>query len=292
MLTIKPDNKIYFLDWGHYIHASIYAVHPVRPNGNFKSLPSTFVAMRMMMTNLRDTGIHPDDIVIIATDKTHISGNWRAELDKDYKSTRKEKRTKRLDIDWTYEYHKHNDFEKVLKTATPFIVLGIEKLEADDIISFGVRYFSNNEKIIIASDQDYEQLLCFDKTFIYSPKSKRFKIVKNPYKVLQKKIEKETSDDLNRRVTNEKDFEIRRQIVDLTSLPDFVESKIKPVFESLLEPKLFNTNFIPFKSLRENFFNIYNNNDPETFEKSKKFLEKKENKKKEELEKKKQLRFI
>jgi hypothetical protein len=291
MLTIKPKNKIYFLDWGYYIHSSIYATHPIRPSRGFNPLPSTFVAMRMMLTNLRETGIQPDDIVIIATDKTHISGNWRAELDKEYKSTRKQKREKRIDIDWQSEYGKHNDFEKILKKSTPFYVLGIEKLEADDIISFGVRYFPNNEKIIIASDQDYEQLLCFKNILIYSPKAKRFKVVKNPYKVLQKKIEKEVSDDLRSKVCDEKEFEIRRQIVDLTSLPDCVEQKIEPVFNQL-EEKKYNLALLPYNSLRENFFSIYNNANPETFEKSKMFLQKKDRKKKIEKEKKKQLRLV
>lgn len=287
---INPKNKVYFLDWGYYIHASIYASHPIKPTVNFKKLPSTFVAMRMLLGDLRCTGIHPDDTVIIATDKTHISGNWRAKLDEEYKSTRKTKRETRSDINWHEEYRQHNNFEKSLDECTPFYILGIETLEADDIISYGVRYFSNNEKVIIATDQDYEQLMCFDKTYIFNPKIKRFKIVKNPYKILQKKIEKEVSDDLKRKVTNEKEFEVRRQIVDLTSLPKFIETKLQPVFLDLKD-KEFNINLLPFKSIVSNFFNIYNNDSPQTFEKSKAYLERKEKKIIKEKERKKQLRF-
>jgi DNA polymerase-1 len=58
----------------------------------------------------------------------------------------------------------------------PVKILSIDKLEADDCISFLSRYFNKIDKtnIIVSSDQDFLQLLNNKKTIVYRPIEKKY----------------------------------------------------------------------------------------------------------------------
>lgn len=174
-----------------------------------------------------------------------------------YKANRKESREKH-DIDWKKHFEEFNDLYERLDGGTPFHVVNIEKLEADDTIAFSCRYFKDRECIIISVDADYEQLVAFPNVKLFSPISKRYKKVKNPYAVLASKIRKEQADNLITEIHTELDYEKREKIVNLLRLPEEIDKKVEEAIHFLPE-KDFDYELIPFNSIRESFKTIYGN---------------------------------
>jgi len=142
----------------------------------------------------------------------------------------------------------------------------VHNCEADDIASVACRYFKDKEIILVSYDSDWEMLWHYDNVKIFSI-LKKYKGIKGSYKVkpdnfnafklLSKKIEKETTDNLVNPILNEEDYENRKVIVNLLELPEFIESQIVEEFEKLKD-KDDNLDLIPYKSLREKLGNLYN----------------------------------
>jgi hypothetical protein len=91
---------------------------------------------------------------------------------------------------------------------------------------------------------------------VFSPYSKKFKEIKNPEKVLLKKIKGDISDNLLEVPKTEADWEKRKMIVDLIHLPQHIEQIIRPVIESLPIKNLY-LNKIPFRTCREEIRKLY-----------------------------------
>lgn len=263
------DNKVIFIDWGIFIFGAIYGMkkNPIKP---------TYTAMSMLLSNLKLLGITPNDIIIIACDSPR--GSWRKEIDSNYKANRRETREK-YDIDWKKQFKDFDNLFDNLKIATPFYPIRIDKLEADDIIAYGVRFFKDKECIIVSCDSDYEQLAIFTNVKIFSNRSKQFKIIKNPKKSLERKIIKEKSDNLNTTPITKKEIEKRRLIVDLTTLPSEVEFAIKKILEKVDNKKKYNLSKLRFANIRKNFMDIYNNKKTVTIQTTLKRKYRKEKKK-------------
>jgi len=241
--------KIIFIDWSIFIHKSIFAWK------NRKNIPATYTALNMLLANLKQLYLTPDDMIILAIDSHRNS--WRKKLDSAYKANRKEKRDKDEEIDWKYQFREFDRILKELEVSTPFQIIKCETCEADDVISVGVRRYKDNECIIVSTDSDYEQLCCFDNVKLYSPTSKKFKIVKNPYKALTDKIPQEKTDNLITKVTNLREYNIRYQLVSLISLPKQIEKIIGEVYDKVTEKDYDITKF-PYNSLGKRFMDIYN----------------------------------
>lgn len=224
-----------------------------------KKTPGDFVApahyscLRSFIYILQRLGIKRDDTVIVAIDGR---GNWRKDIVKEYKGNRKDLREK-SGIDWGYWFDKFNVMIEKLKESTPFHYIRLDKIEADDIISAGCRKFSDSECIIVSSDSDFEQLAAYPNVKIFSPLSKGYKIVKNPYKVLRNKIKREASDNLISPVVTEDDYKKREMVVSLLKLPEVVEEKVLDSLENLCYNE-FNPELFPFASLVNKFEDIYN----------------------------------
>jgi len=221
-----------------------------------KEVSVTWQYLNMLISNLRRLFLTKEDIVIIAVDSS--LGSWRREIDSEYKANRKEQRELVVEIDWDYMFEKFNSFLKLLNKATPFHIISIPKLEADDIIAYSPNYFKDNEIIIVSSDTDFEMLTSYSNVKIFSPISKNFKEVKNPYQILNNKIAQEKTDNLLSPILSEQDYEKRKKIVDLIHLPEEVKKKVEVAF-SELNIKDYNINLIPFFSLRKRFEEIYTN---------------------------------
>jgi len=225
-----------------------------------KQIPPTYTALSMMIGVLRNIGCHPDDIIILAIDSP--KGSWRRNYDANYKANRREKRESFDDIPWKKFF---SDFRVLLdkvNIATPFHSITIDFYEADDIISVACRRFKDQKCIIVSSDSDYEQLLSYPNVRVFSPISKKYKHVKHPEKILQKKIKQERTDNLITPITNEQEYQIRLKIVDLTHLPGDVESEVNTHLSLVNDEKCYDLTQLPFQSLRARFMDIYNSSDP------------------------------
>jgi len=263
-------DKIIFIDFGLFMFTGIFS------SMNSKMIP-TYTTMSMIMGNLKRVGMTENTKVIIAVDSK--KGSWRKGLDSNYKANRKESRDK-YDFDWKTWFKKYNNLINNIEVSTPFYTIEIEKLEADDIIAVGCKYFKDTECIIVSSDADYEQLMAYGNVKIFSPKSKQYKVVKNPYGLLAKKIKKEASDNLITPILNEKDYEIRNTIVNLIELPEWVNTSVISQI-SVLPEKDFNTNLICFSSIKDRFKEIYLKDKVVDYEKSINRIIKKKKKRKE-----------
>lgn len=280
MIQISKENKVILIDWGLFMHTAIFSTVKMT------EMRPTYLVIRMIIASLMRVGVDKDDLVIIAVDGR---GNWRKDFDSAYKANRPAAREK-SGIDFPYWYKEFDKLLSKLNASTNFCSVKIPKMEADDIISYGVRYFKDNECVIISTDSDFEQLCTFDNVKILSPKTKRYKLIKNPHKILSKKIKREVADNLLTPITSEADYERRKTIVSLLKLPDFVEKQIEEEFENGLKYDInseYDENLFPFPSLIETFGKIYNSDKITTIEKCMAYEErrKKRNKKKKEVKK-------
>jgi len=259
------NNKVILIDFGIFQFRSIYAWR------NNRAIPPTYTALNMIISSLKKIGVDPDDEIIVAVDSE--KGSWRKDFDSNYKADRKGKREQQTDIDWTEVFNSFDELLDTLKVTSPFHIVKVDKMEADDIIAVGCRTFKDNECVIVSYDQDYEQLCALENVKIFSPikkfkgKKGAYKQVKSPYAILAKKIEKEASDNLVNPILNEEDFEIRKTIVSLLELPDFVELPIQNKLTNL-EEKEYDLNEFPFDSLRNRFRDIYNSTEIVDYEES------------------------
>ena len=243
--------KVVFVDYSVFVHRAIFAY---RVTAN-KQIPATYTGLSMIFASLSRVGLSPDDLVIFACDSP--KGSWRRDVDSAYKANRKEKRAKFEDIDWTKQFFDFGQLANNLEQSTPFFFVMQDKLEADDIIAYGVRHFDDKECVIISTDSDFEQLLAFPNVKVFSPISKKYKHVSNPYKILAKKIEKETADNLITPILTAEDYEKRKTIVNLMELPSFVEQQATEAL-SQIQPKQYNIECLMFNTLKERFHKLYN----------------------------------
>lgn len=242
----KP--KVIFIDNGVYLHSAIYAWE------KNKKIHPTFLYLSMLLGDLKKVKVNKDDLIIIAVDKGH---SWRKTVDEEYKSSRKKKRELHKDIPWERFFEDFNRLLETLESYTNFHVIESWGFEADDIIAVGSRYFKEKNVIILSFDSDLEQLFYYKNVNIFSPKSKKFKEpIKDPIKLLEKKIEKEASDDLVKPILTVEDYEKRKMIVNLLTLPPEIENTIKEKL-SILPEKDFILERIPFKTIRNRIKQIF-----------------------------------
>lgn len=254
--TLELESKVYFkvdkkkvifIDFGLFLHRAVFGMEL-----NPLKIPATYSCLRKIFNTLLTLGYTDDDLVIVCIDG---KGSWRRELDPSYKANRKEKRDA-SNIDWYHWFGEFNKLVEKLKLSTPFNYIRLDKIEADDIISVGCRYFKDRECIIVSSDSDFHQLTAFDNVKIFSPVNMRYKVIDvDPYNLIQKKIRKETTDNLKNEVTNEFEYEVRNTLVNLLKLPDDIEEK---VLDKLKEVRYndFDINEFPFDSLLNLFMSL------------------------------------
>jgi 5'-3' exonuclease len=210
--------------------------------------------MRMIIGYLKKINFTPEDSVLVCQDYS----SWRKDVDPLYKAQRKDFRESKEDeAFWTVIFKEINDFIPKMEMSLPWYMLKGWKWEADDWISVACRVYKDKEIIIVSSDRDLEQLCQFENVKIFSPMTKKYKIVPYPMKVLMEKIQGDISDNLLTKPKNEIEYEKRKQIVDLINpLPDYIEIPIKEKLGSLL-PKNFYPNKVPYHTVREALIKLY-----------------------------------
>ncbi len=201
-----------------------------------------------------------------------------------YKGDRAKKRRK-SPIDWKTEYSKMNWLVQVLDQNTTWHSIRLPMIEADDIMAVASRFYKNNEIVLCTYDEDLTQMWDYPNVKIFSPMTKRYKIRPenfNVYKLISKKTQKETSDNLVSPILNVEHYDNRMKIVNLLELPEWVEQSVLAEL-SCLEPKEENLEGIPFKGLAERMKTIYNQDKIVTYESSVKYYQRKEDKKRKDL---------
>lgn len=264
----SPTGKIIFVDFSIFMHRAIYSC-AYRNELQF----SCYLCLSMIFSSLRNVGITTSDIIILAGDTQQ---NWRKCLDCSYKANRAEKKKKDSRIAWEVQYAKFNNLLEHIQNTLPFNVIKIDTLEADDIIGYGVRYFKEKICIIVSSDSDFDQLQQFENVRIFSPVSKKYKIVKNPELVVPKKIKKEKTDNLISPILNEDDYNRRNTLVNLSKLPNEIEQLVHFALENL--NKNFNFEDFKYKNILPDINDLYDTKNCvsliDSFKKKKKRVEK------------------
>lgn len=244
---MSEKNKTIIIDGGNIQFRAIFAFR------NNPNIPCVYTYLRMVIGYLKRLNVTLDDTVIIAQD----FGSWRKAIDKTYKAQRKDFRESFEEKEWWEErYREFNNLYEQLKIATPWHFIKIYKCEADDVISVGCRYYPDNELIIVSSDKDLEMLAQYEHVKIFSPITKKFKVIKNPMKVLLDKIQGDISDNLLDKPSSEAEFERRKKIVNLLELPNEIEQAIRNEFGKIL-PKNLYVHKIPFRSVQTELKKLY-----------------------------------
>lgn len=243
--------KIVIIDWSIFLNMSAYA------SRNVKMHP-TYLAMTMILGNLKKIGIEPCDEIIIACD--HMS-SWRKQYIPQAKADRQEIREK-SGINWTEMYAKFDELLEQLKESTTWNVIKIPHIEADDIMSIASRYYEDKEVILLTMDGDLNQCWHYENVKIFSPhrKMKRYKVRPknfNVYKLIAKMVNTKGHNNLIIDISNEDDYKLKEKCVTLITLPEWVEQAVIEELEKL-QPKIDDVEKFPFHKLKERYGSLYN----------------------------------
>jgi hypothetical protein len=154
-------------------------------------------------------------------------------------------------------------------------------LESDDIQSICPKVFKDKEVILVTIDEDLSQNCYYKNCKIFNPNLKSptnkakngfYKIIDDPLKIITKKIRTGDKSDnilIDKKKDTERDVEVRKFIIDLLNLPDFVEQPIIDALKELDYNKKVLYNQLPFQnSLAQKFDTIYDQKSIRTWEES------------------------
>ena len=128
--------------------------------------------------------------IVICADSTNV---WRKDYYPYYKANRKKARDQ-SDMDWNRLFEILHMIKDEVRENFPYKVIGIERLEADDIIGTivhenGTELNMGSEKFLILSgDKDYIQLHTYANVDQYDPIRKRWIRHSNPDKYLKEHV--------------------------------------------------------------------------------------------------------
>ncbi len=154
-------------------------------------------------------------------------------------------------------------------------------IESDDIQAVCPNFFKDKEVILVTIDEDLSQLVYYKNCKIFNPnlksptnKSKKgfYKIIEDPLKIITKKIRLGDASDnilVDKKTDSERDVEVRKFIIDLLHLPEFIEKPILNALENLDMNKKVLYDQLPFPdSLGRKFDTIYESKNIVTWEAS------------------------
>ena len=247
-------NKVIVLDLGIFTHRTYFA------SLSGSGMNEKYTCFSMMLSNLKIIGVNEGDLVICACEGLN---NWRKQQSTEYKSDRKK-------IPQGF-WDKMNDMMDDIEIATNWAVIKVPTLEADDVMAVACTYFKDKEVVLVTYDHDLEQMWIYDNVKIFSPhpKSKKYKVKPddyNVYKQIAKSVEKEAGDGLKSDITTKEERENREMLVNLISLPEFVEEPIKKEFGMIDYKKDIRLDLLPGKKIPETFMDIYKSDKVVTYE--------------------------
>jgi hypothetical protein len=141
--------------------------------GKAENLPDKEMVRHMVINSLRGFNLkfksqYGNNIVLCAD----AGDPWRRDIYPNYKHARRKGRVDSA-TDWDNIFNMITEIKNEIAENFPYIMMYVEKAEADDIIATLVKH--NNEPImIISGDKDFIQLQTNPKVKQYSPIQKKF----------------------------------------------------------------------------------------------------------------------
>lgn len=128
------------------------------------------------------------EMVIACDDKNY----WRKQQFPFYKANRKKAREK-SDVDWNQIFNHLNKIREELKENSPYRVIQVDGVEADDIIAtlcieYGTILNTQEKILILSGDKDFVQLQVYGNVEQYNPVLKKHIKHTNPHKYLREHI--------------------------------------------------------------------------------------------------------
>jgi len=128
------------------------------------------------------------EMVIACDDKNY----WRKQHFPFYKANRKKAREK-SDVDWNQIFNHLNKIREELKQHSPYRVIQVDGVEADDIIAtlcieFGTILNTQEKILILSGDKDFVQLQVYGNVEQYNPVLKKHIKHTNPHQYLREHI--------------------------------------------------------------------------------------------------------
>src|SRR6056300_1203675 len=116
------------------------------------------------------------------------AGNpWRRDFFPNYKHARRKGRVDSA-TDWDYIFTVITEIKNEIAENFPYVVMYVERCEADDIIATLVQHNNNEPIMIISGDKDFIQLQKYENVKQYSPIQKKFVEDADPKKFLHEQI--------------------------------------------------------------------------------------------------------
>jgi hypothetical protein len=273
-------------------------------------MPSNYLFFMSLISLLRRVGVSKEDSVLLVGDGKN---SWRKIFDKNYKAQREDFR-KKFEINWQKEYSLISKTINDIDQSTDFHIIWLNSLfngldlintpegekylnvdeidllteysvEADDIAGVCCKVFKDKKIVLITKDLDWSTLCVNPNVKFFSMNTKYkggtgvYKQIDNGYKVLEKKIRLgDVSDNIlvDKENDTERDKEIRKLIIDLINLPEWVSRPIENVLRNLPQ-KICDFSKLPFQnSLAKRFPSIYSPEKIITYDECIKRLERKE----------------
>jgi len=141
--------------------------------GKAENLPDKEMVRHMVINSLRGFNLkfksqYGNNIVLCAD----AGDPWRRDIYPNYKHARRKGRVDSA-TDWDNIFNMITEIKNEIAENFPYVMMYVEKAEADDIIATLVKH--NNESImIISGDKDFIQLQTNTKVKQYSPIQKKF----------------------------------------------------------------------------------------------------------------------
>ena len=128
------------------------------------------------------------EMVIACDDKNY----WRKQHFPYYKANRKKAREK-SDVDWNQIFNHLNKVREELKENSPYRVIQVDGVEADDIIAtlcieYGTILNTQEKILILSGDKDFVQLQVYGNVEQYNPVLKKYIKHANPHQYLREHI--------------------------------------------------------------------------------------------------------
>ena len=208
-----------------------------------------------LLSRLKRIGITKEDLVIVACE----GRSWRKSFSADYKGNRPDY------TEWKPYFKKINWMNDQLDKATNWHFVREWNSENDDIVAVVAKHYVDKEVIIVSNDKDLKQL-CYYKNVKFFNINKEckngkgmYEKIDNPLKILSDLCIKGDKGDNVLVYPNEtkEDVELRKLLVDLINLPDFVVNPIVDILKNLPQ-KEENLDLLPFKDGKTKFLEIYN----------------------------------
>lgn len=209
---------------------------------------------KSLLSRLKRIGISKNDLIIVACE----GRSWRKDICSEYKGNRPDY------TEWKPYFKKINWLHEQLDKSTNWHFVREWHSENDDIVAVCARYYKDKEVIIVSSDKDLKQLCYYDNVSFFNINLEckngkgMYEKIDNPLKILSDLcINGDEGDNvLVYPNETEEDVALRKTLVDLINLPEFVITPIIDILKNLPQ-KEENLELIPFKDGRRMFEQIY-----------------------------------